>query len=85
MPSKEHEALVEKVAEIAEKYGDFADSHDAEECASEIIATFRAALKEPDQLMLGAASDYSAKTFTVCGAGYWRVMFAASALGEQSE
>jgi len=29
-------------------------------------------LQEADQLMLGAASTYSANTFTGCGAGYWR-------------
>ncbi len=72
---------------IADAYGEspIPDPSRFRRHAEAAISTIRAALKEPDQQMLGAASAYSANTFTVCGAGYWRVMFSASALGEQSE
>ncbi|NYD84409.1 hypothetical protein [Brucella intermedia] len=95
MPSKE---LIEKVARvICFETGSMGDPMPVElqrvdrdwqehtQTAKAAIFAIRAALQEPDQSMLGAASDYSLNTFTVCGAGYWRVMFAASALGEQSE
>jgi len=107
MPSKEHEALVEKVAkaingpfhpvsegslftldQLRDTRWQQINGTERNLClagAKAAISTIRAALKEPDQQMLGAASAYSANTFTVCGAGYWRVMFSASALGEQSE
>ncbi len=53
--------------------------------ADRILSILHAALQEPDQPMQEAASAYSANAFMVCGAGYWRAMLAASALGEQSE
>ncbi|MGN6449381.1 MAG: hypothetical protein ACTHLK_12460 [Brucella intermedia] len=74
-----------RVAEIAEKYGDFADGHDAEECASEIIATILAALQEPTGEMCKAGRNETIGVGHFYASDIWRAMFAASPPGEQSE
>lgn len=107
MPSKEHEALVEKVAkaingpfhpvpegslftldQLRDVRWQQINGAERKLClasAQAAISTILAALQEPDQPMQEAASAYSANAFMVCGAGYWRAMLAASALGEQSD
>jgi len=81
MASKE---LIEKVAEIAEKYGDFAYGHDAEECATEIISTILAAPQAPTRQMLDELKINDAFTYQAL-ATRWNAALKASPLGEQSE
>ncbi|MCH4542970.1 hypothetical protein [Ochrobactrum sp. A-1] len=79
MPSKE---LIEKVA----SHFEFPDKETTLVTAENILNEILAALQEPTERMLASANeeDWDADydiTFSDC----WRVMLAASALGEQSE
>ena len=93
MPSKEHEALVEKVARvICFETGSMGDPMPVElqrvdrdwqehtQTAKAAIFAIRAALKEPTYEMKRKGIMY-----TDFPSQCWRAMLAASALGEQSE
>lgn len=91
MPSKEHEALVEKVAAVLnEQEGCYFQPQDYHRgAAKEILSTILAALQEPTDGMLEAGCDqYDFGDQITQGeilAKEWRAMLKASALGEQSE
>ncbi len=97
MPSKEYEALVEKVATVLnEQEGCYLQPQDYHRgAAKEVLSAIRAALQEPN-----ANQEQSGMREIMGGTGYvnheiyidpetpwhtWRAMLAASALGEQSE
>lgn len=79
MPSKEHEALVEKVARDLATLNDGTEDTwenyhaDAQKACSTILA----ALQEPSEAMIAASGDGNL--------GRWKDILAASPLGEQSE
>ncbi|WP_226623106.1 hypothetical protein [Brucella anthropi] len=81
MPSKEHEALVEKVSAVLnEQEGCYFQPQDYHRgAAKEVLSTILAALQEPTEAM------HSEGRTTVNYRDAWRAMLAASALGEQSE
>ncbi|WP_114214182.1 hypothetical protein [Ochrobactrum sp. 3-3] len=90
MPSKEYEALVEKVARdlatLNEGTEDTWENYHAD--AQKACSTIRAALKEPNEAMKEAWDlDTGRWISEEIEDPYhpWRVMLAASALGEQSE
>ncbi len=81
MPSKEYEALVEKVATVlTEQEGCYLQPQDYHRgAAKEVLSTIRAALQEPTEGMLAVPYKYRDLRSII------RDVLAASALGEQSE
>ena len=90
MPSKEHEALVEKVATVLnEQEGCYLQPQDYHRgAAKEVLSIIRADLQEQTDAIVTAYEDFMNKagiTSRPHGAKVFRAMLAASALGEQSE